>query len=78
MYNNYQYQGAYMNPNMNMNSEDDRFFFAPFLLGGLAGGALGYGIASNNQPNYYQPYPMPVYPYPCPNCPTNNNYYYYQ
>lgn len=81
MYNNYQYQDPYMNPNMMIGGNDDRFFIAPFLLGGLAGGALGYGIASNNnQQNYYQPYPVPVqpvYPYPCPNCPTNN-YYYYQ
>ena len=30
-------------------SSDDRFFFAPFLVGGLAGTALGYGIANNNQ-----------------------------
>ena len=56
-------QGQYINP-----SDDERFFFAPFLLGGLAGGALGYGIASSNQ-NYYPVYPM--YPYP------TNNYYYY-
>lgn len=32
-------------------SQDDRFFFAPFLVGGLAGTALGYGIANNNQLN---------------------------
>ena len=87
MYNNFQYQDPYMGmgQNMNMNPNDDRFFFAaPFLLGGLAGGALGYGLANNNnQNNYYQPYPYPVPVYPvnnCPNCPgsTNNNYYYYQ
>ena len=74
MYNNYQ------DPYMFNNSEDDRFFFAPFLVGGLAGTALGLGIANNNQMNnnsYYQPYPMypiyPVYPsYP----PVENNYYY--
>lgn len=34
---------------------DDRFLFAPFLgpfvVGGLAGTALGYGIANNNQLN---------------------------
>jgi len=59
------------------NQDEDRFLLAPFLLGGVAGTALGYGIANNNQPQYY-PMPMyPVYPYPqCPNC-NNNNYYYY-
>ena len=66
-------------------SEDDRFFLAPFLVGGLAGTALGYGIANNNQINS-QPipmYPMPMYPvYPSCNCgmnptySTSNNYYY--
>lgn len=70
MYNNYQV--PYMNQ-----GEDDRFFLAPFLVGGLAGTALGYGIANNNQMNnggYYPPmYPVyPVYqPYP-----IENNYYY--
>ena len=44
-------------------NEDDRFLLAPFLLGGLAGGALGYGIATNNKQQYY-----PMY---------SNNYYYY-
>ena len=62
-----------------MNEEDDRFFFAPFLIGGLAGTALGYGIANNNQINngsYYQPYPVyPVYPV-YPNYPIENNYFY--
>lgn len=57
--------------------EEDRFLLAPFLLGGLAGTALGYGISNNNQNNYYPVYPVyPMYP-TCPNCPTNNNYYYY-
>ena len=71
MYTNYPIN--YQNP------EEDRFLLAPFLLGGLAGTALGYGISNNNQPNYYPVYPIyqPM-PYPpCPNCPTNNNYYYY-
>ncbi len=70
MYNNYPV--SYGNP------DDERFLFAPFLLGGLAGTALGYGIANNNQnPTYYPVYPMyPPYPYPtCPNCPTNNYYF---
>lgn len=60
------------------NPEDERFFLAPFLLGGIAGTALGYGIQNNNMQNGYYPYPVyPVYPV-CPNCSnsTNNNYYY--
>lgn len=48
--------------------DGDRFFLAPFLVGGLAGTALGYGLANNNQNNccgggYYPVYPMPVYGY---------------
>ncbi|MCI8548645.1 MAG: hypothetical protein HFJ38_07170 [Bacilli bacterium] len=57
---------------------DERGFFIPFVVGGLAGGALGYGIANNNflahqsQPNqgFYPPIrpccpgPYPVMPYP--------------
>ena len=60
-------------------SDDERFFLAPFLIGGLAGTALGYGIANNNQINhsYYPPYPMmPVY-YPYPTVPIYSNNYYY-
>lgn len=65
------YPTSYANP------EEDRFLLAPFLLGGLAGTALGYGISNNNQPNYPMMPVYPVYPYPtCPNC--SNNYYYYQ
>ena len=56
---------------------DERFFWAPFVVGGLAGTALGYGIANNNQmnnnPGYY--YPM-YYPYPTYIYPTQNTYYY--
>lgn len=36
----------------NMNPQDERFFLAPFIVGGLAGTALGYGIANNNQINH--------------------------
>lgn len=69
----------YTNYPMNVNPEDDRFLLAPFILGGIAGTALGYGISNNNQNNSY----YPVYPYPvyqpmvptCPNCSTNNYYY---
>ena len=74
MYNNYP-----------INPEEERFLAAPFLLGGIAGTALGYGIANSNQNNYYPVYPVypsyPMYYQPtgtCPNCSsTNNNYYYY-
>ena len=49
-FNNYQYPMEY---------QDDRFLFTPFLVGGLAGTALGLGIANNNQINNppYIPYP---------------------
>ena len=61
------------------NNGDERFFWAPFLVGGLAGTALGYGIANNNELNnqgmYYQPiyypYPNPTYVYP-----SQNTYYF--
>ena len=64
----------------NYYGEDERFFWAPFVVGGLAGTALGYGLANNNQMNnqpmyFYQPYPMyqsyPVYP-----TYSTSNYYY--
>lgn len=55
---------------------DERGFLVPFVVGGLAGGALGYGIANNNflSNGYYpaprpccmprpMPYPMPFQPY---------------
>lgn len=61
-------------------SDDDRFFLAPFLVGGLAGTALGYGIANNNSnQGYYPVYPMyPVYQsYPVfPAYSNSYNYYY--
>ena len=80
MYNNY----PIMNDNSTYYSDDERFFLAPFLFGGLAGTALGYGIANNNQINNGQMmYPIPMYPvYPPCNCGMNptysnsNNYYY--
>lgn len=56
---------------------DERFFLAPFLFGGLAGTALGYGIANNNHQNTYPIYPMyPVYP-TAPIIPTYSSYNYY-
>ena len=72
-------------------NNDDRFFLAPFLVGGLAGTALGYGIANNNQINrppmlygpFYpnqQPYiinqPYPVQ-YPINSTYTSSNNFYY-
>ena len=72
------------------NPGDDRFFLAPFLVGGLAGTALGYGLANNNnynnQPILYGPFypvqqPYPVYnsyqPYPVNSSYTNSTNYYY-
>ncbi len=66
-------------------AQDERFFWAPFVVGGLAGTALGYGIANNNQINSPRPccggqnmmyYPQAVYPYPYPYMYSNNNFYY--
>ncbi len=56
---------------------DERFFLTPFLVGGLAGTALGYGIANNNQLNNnnccgnFYPVPMPVPIYQMPYSQTN-------
>lgn len=69
-------------------NNDERFLWAPFIFGGLAGTALGYGIANNNQLNsngqccngglYYNPYYNPYYqPYYNNGFPTYNNNYYY-
>lgn len=70
-------------------NEDERFFLAPFLVGGLAGTALGYGIANNNQMNNngqccgwnFVPYPvtfqqMPIQTVPFQGQPTTfpNNF----
>lgn len=79
-------QGTQMSYSQDGNMQDDRFFFAPFLVGGLAGTALGYGIANNNQinkggccmqPMYFYPQPQ-MYPYPSPYMYTSNsnNFYY--
>lgn len=63
----------------NQGIDDERFFWAPFVVGGLAGTALGYGIANNNQMNnqgyYYYPQPM-YYPYPTYVYPSQNTYYF--
>lgn len=74
------YQVPYNYPN---NSEEERFLLAPFLFGGLAGTALGYGLANNNNNQVMYPvYPIypayPTYPTTYPIYPTysNTNYYY--
>ncbi len=61
----------YRNSNYN---NGERIFWAPFVVGGLAGTALGYGIANNNQMKngYYYPMQVPYYPYPY----SYNNFYY--
>ena len=62
--------------------DGERFFWAPFVVGGLAGTALGYGIANNNQINPKGGCCMqPVYYYPvAQQMPApysyNNNFYY--
>lgn len=81
MYNTYptkitNYSSSSTNPYY-YSENDDRFFFAPFLVGGLAGTALGYGLANNNQIHNQPYYPMvpmyPMYSYPT----YSSNYYYY-
>lgn len=71
MYYNYNYRGY---PN-----NDNRFVF-PFLLGGLAGGALvGVTRPRPVYVNSYQPYPnYPYYPYNnIPHGAYSNSYYGY-
>ena len=71
MYYNYNYRGY---PN-----NDNRFVF-PFLLGGLAGGALvGVTRPRPVYVNSYQPYPIyPYYPYNnMPHVTYSNSYYGY-
>ena len=78
-------------PAMETYPQDERFFWAPFVVGGLAGTALGYGIANNNQLNngnggnngmpccsgyYYYPVPQGNY-YPNPYGFNNFNNFYY-
>ncbi len=78
---NNNYQNGYINYPYSDNSEE-RFLIAPFLLGGIAGTALGYGIANNQGNNqiYYPVYPYPIYQYTpyttYPTYSTSNNYYY--
>ena len=59
---------------------DDTFLLAPFVFGGLAGTALGFGIANNNQLNNRPPCcgmpMMPYYPQPYPTFSNTNSFYY--
>ena len=80
------YSTMYRNNNYgnysNYSSDGDRFFLAPLVVGGLAGTALGFGIANNNQMNrpnccgmppvMIQPYPYPVYHQPYGNFTSTN------
>ena len=85
-YNNYPIRNEYGPNQGGFDNDGNRFFLAPFLVGGLAGTALGYGIANNNQLNnqggyYYGPafYPFPYsYPtsYPTYIYPSQNTYYF--
>ena len=76
LYRNSNYYPYYPNNNIKYQNQNDRMFLGPFLVGGVAGTALGYGIANNNiyknQGNYY-PYPQYYFqPYP----PIGVPYYY--
>lgn len=73
------YQSMYRN-NQTLYNNGDRFFLTPFLVGGIAGTALGYGLANNNQQNNFGGYyPQPIYampiPYPCCGNNYHNNFY---
>ncbi len=81
--------GVYMGGEFYPEASDDRFFLAPFVVGGLAGTALGYGIANNNQinnnhgmpccgtPMYFVPMQYQQYPQqPLYSSSNSNNYYY--
>ena len=61
----YRNMPSYRSNQVNYPNEQRGLFF-PFVVGGLAGTALGYGIANNNYnrpPVYYQPYYyQPYYP----------------
>ena len=84
------YSTMYRNNNYssynNYSNEGDRFLLTPLVVGGLAGTALGFGIANNNQinrvpccggmpPVVVQPYPYPVYQQPYNNFNSTNTFY---
>lgn len=65
-----------INSSYPVGNDDDRFLLAPFVFGGLAGTALGYGLANNNQLNNYNRPPCCTFypiPQPMPYYPTFNN-----
>ncbi len=64
-----------MYPNYYNNPNGDRFL-APFLVGGIAGTALGYGLGNNNY-NNRPPYGAPIYYVPGPYIPYNYNQNFY-
>ena len=72
------YPQKYTNYKVIYPNQQDRCLFAPFILGGIAGTALGYGIANNNQNNNqcYAIYSVPYYQYPYYYCPCYNKKYY--
>ncbi len=59
---NYMYENSSSMYPTAQSGNDDRFIL-PFIVGGVAGTALGYGIANNNQ-NGQVFYPYPPYYYP--------------
>lgn len=80
------YTYNYNMPNFrnNMRYGNERFggFFAPLILGGVAGYAIGNntnksGIIYPLYPQYSYYYPPYPYYYPYNNNSNNNNYYYY-
>lgn len=78
--NNYPQDISYYYQNNYPDGQDERFLWAPFVVGGLAGTALGFGIANNNQLNNqccpgHMVYPYPVYQQ-VPYYTNSNNYYY--
>ena len=48
-------------------TNDERFLLAPLVVGGLAGTALGFGIANNNQLNNARSYRL------CTKCNRRDN-----
>lgn len=68
------YNNSIPNYQTTMQRNNDRGPFLPFVVGGVAGTALGYGIANNN---YISNQPRPPYPVPYPVPPCQMPAYYY-
>ena len=81
MYSNYPTMVRNYSNSASYYGNDERFFWAPFVVGGLAGTALGYGLANNNQIQnqpmayYYPTYPMYPNYHVYPTYSTSNYYY---